>query len=65
MPIVTIEGPPIEESRKRNLVCEITEVMAKIYEFPAAEIIILIKENRAENVGLGGKLVKDLHEGEE
>ena len=63
MPIVTIEGPALQDvNKKRSLVEDVTETVAKAYDFPASSIIVLLKENTAENVGVGGKLVADMHE---
>lgn len=60
MPNITIEGPHIKEIEiKRNLVKEVTEAAVKAYKFPAQTIVVLIKENTPENVGIGGELISD------
>ena len=60
MPNITIEGPVLEDvGRKRILVEEMTDAAVKAYDLPREAIVVLIKENRPENVGVGGKLILD------
>ncbi len=60
MPNITVEGPKIEDIEiKRNLVRELTDAAVKAYEFPAQSIVVLIKENSPDNVGVGGQLISD------
>lgn len=60
MPLIMVEGPPIKEvERKRQLVKELTDVAAKIYGIK--HIIVVIRENRPENIGSNGKLIIDKH----
>ena len=60
MPTITAEGPPIRElDRKRKLVEEVTEAATKAYGLPKDVIVVVIKENLPENVGVGGQLLVD------
>lgn len=60
MPNVTIDGPSIKDLEvKRVLVKEITDALEKAYKMPRAAYIVVIKENLAENVGIGGELLID------
>ena len=60
MPNITIEGPRIKDiETKRTLVKEVTEAAVKAYKFPAQYIVVVIKENLPENVGVGGRLIAD------
>jgi len=60
MPNATIDGPPIEDLEiKRVLVKEITDAMEKAYKIPREAYVVLIKENKPEDVGVGGKLIID------
>lgn len=60
MPTATLEGPPIEDVEiKRNLVKEITDALEKAYKLPRQVYTVLIKENAANNVGVGGILIID------
>lgn len=64
MPLVTIDGPAITDmDKKRTLVEEVSISASRAFGFPVEEIIVIIKENRPDNVGVGGKLVTDLHHG--
>jgi 4-oxalocrotonate tautomerase len=60
MPNITCEGPPIKElEAKRQLVKEITEAAHKAYKLPRDVIVVVIRENAPENVGVGGELIVD------
>lgn len=60
MPNVIIDGPPIKDLEvKRVLVKEVTDAIEKAYKIPRQAYIVLIKENLAENVGVGGELIID------
>jgi len=60
MPNITIEGPEIKDiETKRTLVKEITDAVEKAYKLPRQAYVVLIKENKGENVGVGGELVSD------
>ena len=59
MPCITVEGPKIDVETKRGLVKGLTDTAAKAYDMPTEKIIVLIKENSLENVGVGGELVAD------
>jgi len=60
MPLISVEGPVIEEvDRKRTLVKELTDVAARGYGLRKEAIIVLIRENSPENVGVAGKLLID------
>lgn len=60
MPNVTIDGPSIKDLEiKRTLVKEITDALEKAYKIPRDAYVVIIKENLAENVGVGGKLSID------
>lgn len=60
MPNVTVDGPRIEDIElKRILVKEITDALEKAYKLPRDVYVVLIKENKPENVGVGGTLIVD------
>lgn len=60
MPTVTVDGPQISDiDKKRTLVKEITAAATKAFGLPAETIVVVIKENKPENVGVGGVLVAD------
>jgi 4-oxalocrotonate tautomerase len=57
MPNITVEGPPIEVERKRQLVKKLYEAAMEVYKIE--HITVLIKENPPENVGVSGELLLD------
>ena len=57
MPTITVEGPPLSLESKRALVKRLTETAAEIYQIE--HIVVLIKENPSENVGVSGQLLAD------
>ncbi|MEJ2199553.1 MAG: tautomerase family protein [Desulfuromonadaceae bacterium] len=60
MPILTLEGPPITDLNiRRTLVAELTEAAAKAYAMPKEKIILLLHENKPEEVAVGGVLISD------
>ncbi len=60
MPTITVEGPPVSLAKKRRLVKGLWEVAAAVYDnVPAEAIVVLIRENGPENVGVGGELLAD------
>jgi len=60
MPNITIDGPKIENLElKRNLIKEVTNAVERAYTISKEHIIIVIKENLPENVGIGGILISD------
>jgi 4-oxalocrotonate tautomerase len=61
MPVITVEGPAIREvDRKRALVKGLTDVAAEVYGIK--HIVVLIRENEPENVGVSGELIADRRE---
>lgn len=62
MPTATVGGPIIRDlDKKRALAAEITDAMEKAYGFPREVFVVVIKENPAENVSVGGTMVCDRH----
>jgi len=60
MPVINVEGPKIKDiGIKRTLVKEFTASAAKAYGLPEEAIVVLIKENVPENVGVGGRLIAE------
>ncbi len=62
MPLITVEGPKIGDlERKRQMVKALTHDATEAYEMDKEHIIVLIRENAPENVGVGGQLIADRH----
>jgi 4-oxalocrotonate tautomerase len=61
MPIITLEGPQIDDlDKRRQLISQVTAAAADYYAMPAEKIIVLVKSNTPDNVAVGGKLISDL-----
>ena len=59
MPCITIDGPRLEIAKKRDLVRVVTEAAVKAYSLPKEAMVVVLKENLPENVGVGGELLID------
>lgn len=60
MPTITVEGPPLPVDKKRRLAHGLWEAAKGVYDnIPPEAIVVLIKENEAENVCVGGELLCD------
>jgi len=57
MPTIMVEGPPIKVEQKRELVKKLTDTAVKVYGIE--HIVVLIRENPPENVGVNGELIAD------
>jgi 4-oxalocrotonate tautomerase len=61
MPVIHIDSNKLSREQKRDLVKEITKVTSKIVGLPENTITIIIREVPAEDVGVGGNLLCDMH----
>jgi 4-oxalocrotonate tautomerase len=60
MPNITVDGPSITDlDKKRQLVKTITDSATQAFGLPRETIVVVIKENSPENVGVGGVLIAD------
>jgi 4-oxalocrotonate tautomerase len=60
MPVIQVNAlkqPDIE--KKRKMVMKLTDVMVEVYGVPRESVVVMIKEDELENVGLGGVLALD------
>ena len=60
MPVIQVNAlkqPDID--KKRKMVMKLTDVMVEVYGLPRESVVIMIKEDELENVGLGGMLALD------
>jgi 4-oxalocrotonate tautomerase family enzyme len=60
MPVIHVEIGQIREDQKKKLVENLTKETAEITQIPADHIIVFIDEYSYENIGVGGKTIKDL-----
>jgi 4-oxalocrotonate tautomerase len=59
MPVITLEAGKLDKEQKSQLVKELTSVASRIMNVPEQAYIVLLKENEADNVGFGGKLISE------
>jgi len=60
MPIITIDGPRINDiDKRRRFVEQLTTAATEVYNMPKEKIIVLIRENSPEQVAVGGELIAD------
>ncbi|MBE3125036.1 MAG: 4-oxalocrotonate tautomerase DmpI [Longimicrobiales bacterium] len=63
MPTIVIEGPPLGDiEKKRRLVAEVSAAASTAFGIPVAAMVVIIKDNPPENVGVGGRLLSDRKE---
>ncbi len=60
MPVIHVEGPKVTDlDRKRIFVRTVTEAASILFDLPTETVVVLLKENSKDNVGVGGWLVID------
>lgn len=60
MPVIQVNAlrqPDVD--KKRKLVAGIADLMVEVYGVPRSSVVVMIKEDDPENVGLGGELALD------
>jgi len=58
MPTITVDGPKIKDIElKRQMVKKLTDAAYEVYKIE--HIVVLIRENAPENVGVNGQLIAD------
>jgi 4-oxalocrotonate tautomerase len=60
MPVIQVNAlkqPDID--KKRELVARLADLMVELYEVPRESVIVMIKEDEPDNVGIGGELALD------
>ncbi|MFH1784004.1 MAG: 4-oxalocrotonate tautomerase DmpI [bacterium] len=61
MPTIILEGPALDKEKKKEVVKGFTEVAQKAMPYiPKEAFVVLLKENGAENVGVGGELLSEM-----
>lgn len=60
MPNITFDGPKIVDvGKKRELIKAVTDAAVLAYGLPKQAMVVVIRENNPENVGIGGELLAD------
>ena len=60
MPFIQVNAlkqPDID--KKRKLVEKLADLMVELYDVPRESVVVMIKEDEPENVGIGGMLALD------
>jgi 4-oxalocrotonate tautomerase len=60
MPTITIAMDPTSEEKKKQLIETLTSEASKITGYPTSFFYVYIQEYPAENIGAGGKTVKEI-----
>lgn len=59
MPVITLEAGKLNKEQKIQLVKEFTNTASKIMNVPEQAFIVLLKENEADNIGVGAQLLSE------
>lgn len=60
MPVITIAIDQTSEAKKKQLVENLTKEASRITNYPPEFFYVYIQEYPAENIGAGGKTVKEI-----
>ena len=60
MPIITVEGPELTKEQKSELVKSFSQTVSRVMGIPVDDMVVIIREVGAENVGVGDCLLCDL-----
>jgi 4-oxalocrotonate tautomerase family enzyme len=60
MPTITVAIDATSEEKKKQLIEALTHEASKITGYPPAFFYVYIQEYPAENIGAGGKTVKEI-----
>jgi len=60
MPTITIALDKTSEEKKKQLVEKLTKEAAEITGYPAEYFFVYVQEYPTENIGVGGKTLKEI-----
>ncbi|MBN1821587.1 MAG: 4-oxalocrotonate tautomerase family protein [Prolixibacteraceae bacterium] len=60
MPTITIKMDQTSEEKKKQLIENLTGVASEITGYPPEFFYVYVQEYPAENIGVGGKTVKEI-----
>ena len=60
MPTITISLDQTSEEKKKQLVENLTREASEITEYPAEYFFVYVQEYPTENIGVGGKTLKEI-----
>jgi len=59
MPIITFDGGKLSKEQKADIVSQFTETAHKATGIRKEAFVVIIRENEADNIGVGGTLLSD------
>jgi 4-oxalocrotonate tautomerase len=60
MPAITIALDQTSDEKKKQLIENLTRVASEITGYPAGHFFVYVQEYPTENIGVGGKTVKEI-----
>lgn len=59
MPNIVFDGPELTKDKKKQLIEQFTASASEITGIPVQAFVVIVKENKLENIGVGGQLLAD------
>lgn len=59
MPVIKLEAGRLSKEQKNQLIKEFTDSASKITKIPKEAFVVILKENDADNIGVGGKALSE------
>lgn len=60
MPVITIEAGKMDRDQKKRLIEGFTKVASDTLNIAPSAFVIVLKENNADNIGTGGKMLSQV-----
>ena len=60
MPVIIFEGGTMDQGKKKELICELTDAAVKVTGIRPQAFIICIHENPTDNIGVGGECLTEV-----
>ena len=60
MPIISIEAGKVNKDQKKALIEGFTKVASDTLHIDASAFVVIVKENDADNIGTGGKMLSQV-----
>lgn len=60
MPIISIEAGQVNKDQKKALIEGFTRVASETLNIDTSAFVVIVKENDADNIGTGGKMLSQV-----
>ena len=60
MPVITVEAGSMNKEQKEALIKEFTKIASEILKIHEQAFVVILKENSADNIGTGGKMLSEV-----